>query len=343
MPSKTIVVRASDQPWVNSYTRLLLRKKNRNYQFYKKVNNSYINALSKHGDQSLVVTRLFEKRKVAKSKANISSQESTNANRRAKQAFFNTVTSTMHNFHISAKKKFSILSKLMKNNKISSIPPIIENDHVITDPQQKAEIFNSFFASKSSVSNAQDPALELPPRNDINGNLSNINTSPIEIAKLCRDIKKSSSSHCGVPGKFIALIATPISFPLYKLFNNFFEVGHFPDIFKIGHVTAIYKNSGLKSDKSNYRGIHLLPTLSKIAESVMHSRLLGHCINNNIRSERQAAYIKGDSTIQQLLYMVHYIKSSWTKGNITQGCYVDVSAAFDKCWVNGMIAKLKQI
>ena len=96
VPSKTIVIRVSDQPCVNSYTRLLLRKKNRNYQFYKKVNNSYLTALSNHGDNSQVVTRLFEKRKLAQSKANISSQESTSANRRAKQAFFNTVTSTMH-------------------------------------------------------------------------------------------------------------------------------------------------------------------------------------------------------------------------------------------------------
>ena len=231
----------------------------------------------------------------------------------------------------------------MKNNKISRIPPIIENDQVITDPQQKADIFNKFFASKSSVQNAQDPAPVLPPRNDIFENLSSINTSPIEVAKLCRDIKKSSSSHCGVPGKFISLIATPISFPLYKMFNNLFEVGHFPDIFKVGHITAIYKNSGLKSSKENYRGIHLLPTLSKIAESVMHSRLLSHCMSNNVISERQAAYIKGDSTTQQLLYIVHFIKTSWTKGNISQGCFLDVSAAFDKCWVNGMIAKLKQI
>ena len=231
----------------------------------------------------------------------------------------------------------------MKNNKISRFPPIIENDQVITDPQQKADIFNNFFASKSSVKNAQDPAPNLPSRNDIFDKLDNINTSPIEVAKLCRDIKKSSSSHCGVPGKFIALLATPISFPLYKMFNNFFEIGHFPDIFKVGHITAIYKNSGLKSQKENYRGIHLLPTLSKIAESVMHSRLLGHCISNNVISERQAAYIKGDSTTQQLLYIIHFIKSSWTKGNISQGCFLDVSAAFDKCWVNGMVAKLEQI
>ena len=118
VPSKTIFIRVSDQPWVNSYTRLLLRKKNRNYQFFKKVNNNYIHALSRHGVNSEIVTRLFEKRKQAHSKANISSQESTKANRRAKQSFFNTVTSTMHNYHISAKKKFSILTKLMKNNKI---------------------------------------------------------------------------------------------------------------------------------------------------------------------------------------------------------------------------------
>ena len=127
------------------------------------------------------------------------------------------------------------------------------------------------------------------------------------------------------------------------MFNNIFEIGHFPEIFKVGHITAIYKNSGLKADKANYRGIHLLSTLSKIAESVMHARLLGHCINNNVISERQAAYIKGDSTTQQLLYIVHFIKSSWTKDNITQGCFLDVFAAFDKCWVKGMIVKLEQI
>ena len=74
VPSKTIVIRVSDQPWVNSYTRLLLQKKNRNYQFFKKVNNLYLNALSTHGANSEVVTRLFEKRKNAHTKSNVSSQ-----------------------------------------------------------------------------------------------------------------------------------------------------------------------------------------------------------------------------------------------------------------------------
>ena len=231
----------------------------------------------------------------------------------------------------------------MKNNKVSEIPPIIDKDKVVTDAKSKSDIFNTFFAEKATVSGAGDPAPELPLKEDIFEKLSQINTSPIEVAKLCRDVKKSNSSHCGIPGKFLAIIATPISFPLYKVFNNLFEIGYFPEIFKMSHITALYKGDGLKSDKANYRGIHLLPTLSKIAESIIHKRLLAHFMTNNVISERQAAYIKGDSTTQQLLFLVHQIKTSWTKGKITQACFLDVSAAFDKCWINGLLAKLEQI
>ena len=114
----------------------------------------------------------------------------------------------------------------MKSNKISSIPPVIENDQVVPGPQQKADIFNNFFASKLFVKNPQDPDPNLPPRNDIFEKLNNMNTSPIEEAKLCRDINKSCS-HCQL------------------------------------------KKFWPKSDKANYCDIHLLPTLSKIAESVL--------------------------------------------------------------------------
>ena len=41
--------------------------------------------------------------------------------------------------------------------------------------------------------------------------------------------------------------------------------------------------------------------------------------------------------------MVHKIKQSWTKQNITHGIFLDVDGAFDKIWHNGLIAKIKQI
>ena len=116
-----------------------------------------------------------------------------------------------------------------------------------------------------------------------------------------------------------------------------------PDIFKIAPICCIYKRSGVKSDKNNWRPISLLPTLSKVAESVMHRRLLSHFTDHSVISERQAAYLKGDSTIQQLIYIVHIIRTTWTRKAIMQGVFLDVSAAFDKAWHPAIIAKLEQV
>ena len=162
------------------------------------------------------------------------------------------------------------------------------------------------------------------------------------MSKVLRQLKKSNSLHCGISGKFINIIAMPISFSLSRVLTNCFEIGHFPDIFKVAHVTALWKRAGLKSDPAMYRPIALLPTLAKAAESIIHNRLSGHFTEHNLISDRQAAYLKGDSTIQQLLYIINLIRRSWTKGCITQGIFLDVSAAFDKCWHKGLLAKLKQ-
>ena len=128
-----------------------------------------------------------------------------------------------------------------------------------------------------------------------------------------------------------------------RLFNNLFETGYFPNLWKLAHVTPIFKRNGSKTEKTNYRPILILPTLSKICESVMHDRILKHCTENNIISEKQAAYLKGDSTVSQLLYIVHKIRLNWEHKKITQGLFLDVSAAFDKVWHNGLLAKLLQI
>ena len=88
--------------------------------------------------------------------------------------------------------------------------------------------------------------------------------------------------------------------------------------------------------------IALLLTLSKAAEAIIHNRLSAHFTENNVIAERQAAYLKGNSTIQQLLCIINLIRKSWSKGCITQGIFLDISAAFDKCWHKGLLEKLKQ-
>ena len=190
VPTKTIVINPRDQPWVNSYTRLLMRKKNRNYRIHKRVSLEYFSVLNKYGATEELVTRLKGKKERAWKHARASSNESSKANLRAKNAFFNTVNATMSNYEISAKKKFSILTKLMKNQKVSNIPPLIQNDTVINDPKTKSEHLNNIFVSKASVHGSDDPVPHLDPIDSISSSLSSINTSPIEVSKVLRQLKK---------------------------------------------------------------------------------------------------------------------------------------------------------
>ena len=342
VPVKTITIRPMDQPWCTTYTRLLMRRKNRNYLIYKKYETEYQNVLKSNNPRPVIVTRYLNRRNKALDKSRQSANESTKTNRRVKAAYNNTINSTLYNPSIPAKKKFAILLRLMKNNKFCSTPPLVENDITVNDPLEKSNIFNRFFAAKSTVPNPNDPPPNLQQLEGV-PSLNSLNTSPFEIARIIRNLKKSHLSYCGIPGKFISLVSTPISFSMSRLFNNLFEIGHFPDLWKIAHITAIYKRSGPKTCKTSFRPISILPTLSKIYESVMHERLLKHCIENNLITEKQAAYIKGDSTVSQLLYIVNNITNNWNNKKITQGLFLDVSSAFDKVWNNGLLAKLNQI
>ena len=122
-----------------------MRKKNRNYQFFKKCELDYTNILKQPNPAPDLVTRLLNKRNKAHDKAREAANDSSKANRRTKAAFHNTVNNTLRNPSLSATKKFSILFNLMKNTKHCNIPPIIENDITVQDPTEQSNIFNNFF------------------------------------------------------------------------------------------------------------------------------------------------------------------------------------------------------
>lgn len=342
VPVKYVKYHSKDQPWSTKLTKLLQRKKNRNYIVYKKTNECLLNALNKQSMPDEILTKLQDKVKNKLKKYRYTANESTKANRRAKANFYNSIKSILHNNEIPAKKKFNILINLMKSAKHTPIPPLVENDKVINDPKLKANVFNKHFAEKAQLNGFGDPCPPLPRKPNI-PDYDHINTSPLEVKYFINRLKKSHKSHCGISGKFLQLISKPISAPLSRLYNNLFSIGLYPSTWKIAQVSPVFKRNGSKVDKNNYRPISILPTLSKVCESVIHARLLDHCVEHNVISNRQAAYLKGDSTISQLTYLVHKIRLSWGQGKITQCVFLDISAAFDKVYHNGLIAKLEQI
>ena len=144
-----------------------MRKKNRNYQIYKKFESEYKNIRNSNDQTPEILTRFLNKRNKALEKARQSSNESCKANRRVKAAYCNSINSLLNNPSISPKKKFGILLKLMKNNKFSCTPPLVENYRTINDSVEKSNLFNKFFASKATVKNYNDAPPHLDPLEDI--------------------------------------------------------------------------------------------------------------------------------------------------------------------------------
>ena len=338
VPKITYKQRDINIPWNSAQIRRILQKKNKSYKCYRTIANQF--KILRPDDpnymsMSIRVSQKYEKFREA-------SKNYKNESRRAKNRYFDSLKSVWANPNIPARKKFAILQKLTNSSKNSVIPPLIENGKTVSDPLEQAEIFNQYFTGKSNVRNPNDtpPTLESFVTNDV---FEKLNTSHWEIGPIIKSLKSSNHSPCGIPATFIkdaySNIGSKITRLISDLLNKVFHTGEYPQIWKLAHVTPIFK-AKQKSDKSNYRPISILPTLSKICESIIHKRLLDHLLSNKLITKYQAAYIPSDSTAQQLITMIHQIKMAMSSNKIAHGVFLDVSAAFDAVWHSGLLKKL---
>ena len=83
---------------------------------------------------------------------------------------------------------------------------------------------------------------------------------------------KNSSGYDDISNVILKEIGDTILMPLMFIFNNLLETGVFPSDMKIADISPLFKN-GSKYLLNNYRPISLLPTISKLLERIMHSRI----------------------------------------------------------------------
>ena len=102
-------VRPDTPAWSNTYTRLLLRKKNRNYRLFKKASCKLANALTNPSCTDEYITILQNKKSKSHKNSRIAANESVKANQRVKDTFYNTMNLTMNNLKIYSKKKLAVL------------------------------------------------------------------------------------------------------------------------------------------------------------------------------------------------------------------------------------------
>ena len=113
------------------------------------------------------------------------------------------------------------------------------------------------------------------------------------------------------------------------IFGKSLLTGQVPVDWKLAEVVALHKK-GARSDRGNYRPVSLTSVCCKVLESLVRDHLMSHLLNNDLLSKSQFGFVKGRSTMLQLLCMLDQWTEFLEKGGQVDAIYTDFEKAFDK-------------
>ena len=136
--------------------------------------------------------------------------------------------------------------------------------------QRWAEHFKNLFNDKRSV---QESSLNLIPQKELRLDLD-VPPSTTEIEMAIVQMKSGKSpGRDGIPAEIFQNGGDIVRVRLESLFAACWKHGMVPQDFKDSVFIPLYKNKGIKSDCSNYRGITLLSVAGTILARVLLNRL----------------------------------------------------------------------
>ena len=145
-----------------------------------------------------------------------------------------------------------------------------------------------------------------------------------------------------LPLKIIKSILPIIVPSITHIVNVSLSTGIMPDTGKIAQVTPLLKgDGGDQCDFDNYRGISILPIISKCIEHCVHIQTNDYFESNNLLSDNQFGFRKNYSTTFLAQDMFDNIFDNKSKGNTPAIIFLDIKKAFDTVDHDILIEKLK--
>ena len=210
------------------------------------------------------------------------------------------------------------------------------NDKDLNCPK---DIINSF-ADHFSESFVNDQ----PP---VNLNCSSLNKNVLCITSINEEnvtaaIRKLKPKiTCGpdqIPAFVVRDCANVFAKPLKFLFNLILKTSTFPHQWKVSRICPVHKK-GDKANIKNYRPIAIMCNFAKVFEIVLHIYLSNHV--SQMLSLHQHGFIKGRSTVTNLVTMTQFLCESLDDQRQVDVVYTDFSKAFDKIDHNLLLQKLE--
>ena len=165
--------------------------------------------------------------------------------------------------------------------------------------------------------------------------------STSEIVRMINKLpNKKSSGYDKVDNILLKYIRNAVAAPLSMIFNESLSQGIFPTCMKLAEVVPLYKGKD-RNEKSNYRPISLLLTISKILEKIMYKRVYKFLNNTNQFYYSQFGFRTGHLCNQVICELVGEIVKNTEKNWTTVCVFLDLLKAFDTLEHSTVIQKLE--
>lgn len=210
-----------------------------------------------------------------------------------------------------------------------------DKNETITDPKQVADIFAQFFETVAqkltgniiSKKTHREFLRSIQPNQNNPFSFTDVDEDQVEtITKKLKS--KHSTGYDEIPITIIKDNIDILKKPLVHLINLSLGSRIFPDSYKIAKVKPLFKK-GQKTSVENYRPVSLLPSISKILETVVKNQLTDYITQNSILSRNQFGFQKKKDTTQAIHNLLTNINHILDQRDHPLTIFCDLSKAFD--------------
>ena len=316
VPCLEVLIRPKDKPYMNKAIKLLIRKRNRAFHKFKG-SRSQTDWEIYRNFRNLVVSEI----------------------RKSQHHYYKNISLKLQHEPTSSKAWWKYVKILSGEEVIQTNCPLWNDGILIYDQKEKADLMNDFFASITTLEDSDTfPTENIVPSPPI----PELAISSDDVYKILStlDISKATGPDL-IGNKFLKICALPLSPILAKLFNRSLQEAHFPDYWKLAYITPIYKK-GDRNSCTNYRPVSLLCCVSKVFERLVFNHIYPFLKERQLIVPNQSGFQPGDSTVNQLVNIVHQLYKASDQGEETLAVFLDLTKAFDKVWHNGLLHKLNK-
>ena len=240
-----------------------------------------------------------------------------------------------------SKKWWSLNRQLLsKKSRVSSIPPLKNaDDRWLLASSEKANEFAQVWLGKCALPGEVELQFVPAPTQTMQGFVAIRSRDVLKVLQHV-NVNKATGGD-GIGNRILKELSSALALPIAILCRRMLQEGVWPRAWQDHLLVPIFKRSSVYK-ASNYRGVHLTSSLSKVVEHVIGNPLIAFLQQHGFGDSQWAFRKQCSSRDLALICMSTWIKAICSGKKV--GLYLsDISGAFDRVFKKIMLAKLHSV